>query len=1249
MRERFEHLFLKPHNRPSLSQQLHQKLALPGHYTPPRPLRDLYVESGRALLDDTRASAEETIDCFKKALQADTTHSRIKDWEIMVYLAAAYEKKGDTQIAFHTYLEAVLLEPQHVIPLLERTHELLTTKIVRLELAWIEREWITVRDTLGLTGTQRAKITQFLGRVYLHADKYPDAIRCFEVALIEIPDDVRVLEGLGQAKLNNGETKFAIDILRKAYSLTTKGKNTERSSDTRRKLVQALADDGQYKEALSFVPDDILASIAPDKKNRFYVAYRFALMKGLCHLSLGEPQKALEAANLATGFRSTSCKSHLLEAQAYIALKNYDKALEATNEALLHDPGNNDTLFYEAQARIEGYKGPEQGLKLLQSYRELINDREAIADQSILERIQSAPFTVREGDASMHYFRAQLYFTFSQDEESEHEYYAEAEQEIKHVFELSFVGENSKLEAPAQQLRGDLIVGPAKKKGLRLSEEQEERAAKYFYEAGVLFYNQATGDSKEAAYDTASEKVLAQAIDLRPDHALSYIYRAAALLYSFFQSQTFNNGHEQFEEIRRVWKEGEKRGIPQSFASWAYFIYANGLYQQATMIGVLSEKSKALYWEATYYLERTVILTPDDELYYLLLGYCYFFLDRPVSALKTIQMIRNRRDLLPLKVYLSAVLLEDENAVADIVAGPENSVYVSTHAWLLYLDKQFQAVIKRLEACIAADEKYISARTLCGRAYRMLGEDRQARAHFQYVWDVTAPGQPLATPDNMQERANVAYELHDYAEAIHILENMSEESPSNPLDRYAIRAFCYLALKDTGKAREALQQARKYFPSMTLVLHSSLQDLEELESFHLHEYGQDPEVQAIITPYKDALQRAYLEVQAQARSGNATEEIKQSIQQHANKERSFLWLASLAAAARFSLQDQRIEDAIIYYQELLDDDATKETAMFPEARLGKASACVTLGVQCAFDEQVAVAKQHLHEGLQLYIKSKQNNPVQLIAQYASTRIETPQQYRAMNETLHLLAHTPTLDAQQRRDLLLAQMQLSRDKYFTTQHPDQDYIETKRLAREFVAEDSIALELGLDLVDEKFVTEQIVKIAIPAMREHIRESTGVTIAGVHMRDNPALPDNAYQILLYNVPDAIHTLPVDHSTKAARDASISNAYTAILSHLEVHLHANLDMFLGTQEVQLMLDMWKQANVEERCVLIKESLSDDNAVARLAQVLRRLVRTQTSIEDLKSILTTFKDTQTLEMDAIVEQIRSVLQAEKNKTVSG
>ena len=756
------------------------------------------------------------------------------------------------------------------------------------------------------------------------------------------------------------------------------------------------------------------------------------------------------------------------------------------------------------------------------------------------------------------------------------------------------------------------------------------------------------------------EAALQRAIALKPEDALSYLYLAASLIWPDGTQGQLQN-QKKLELALTIWQEGASYGIPTSHTEWSFLIRSLTLQSLASTLQAQPARAASLNWEEAYYLERTILLsldnntsllTSENEKYWSLLGFCYMLLERPTTALETSPEEQNQLDLAGFRATTLAAI-EDRHA-ADAIEhyhqqleqnpSPELMVGIEVVlSWYLYLTDNLQEASKWLDACIVTDENVLTSWLLRGHIYRKMGNRAQADADYQHIWEVTAPGQPLAIPENMLTRANAGFELTHYRDAIDILQQCLEDPVSDLFDIYITLAFCYLAIQNIHEARQAIQDALIYLKGRALQVHASLMDLSALEQFHLGGQAHTEAVQEVITPYREVLQKKYQQASEQTRHDRgATKELLQPLEQGEFEAGTFPWLASLAGAARIALRTQQLSQAILYYQILLQYDTESKKSLFPEARWGLVRALSRMSAKLACAGEVEEALVPLRHAIQLCIEDMQNNSLRKVVQEVHGQIQSPQQFQAIAEVLHLITADPSIEAQQRQELIIAQLRLSKETY------QQYYVlpssiteaDTQKLAPQFVADKYIALELGFELIEENLIQEHIIDTGIPAMRDRIRQNMGVIIPGIQLRDNLDLPLNDYEIVFYNGMRVRGTISMTYSSSFMRDA-----YTSILSHLEAAINDNLDILLGIQEVQFTLDEWKREQEEERSILLKEVLPDAVTVARFAQVLRSLIKERLPIVDLDRILRAFKSIGEREISDAIHYVAGKLRQEPSE----
>ncbi|MFX1296376.1 MAG: FHIPEP family type III secretion protein [Promethearchaeota archaeon] len=227
---------------------------------------------------------------------------------------------------------------------------------------------------------------------------------------------------------------------------------------------------------------------------------------------------------------------------------------------------------------------------------------------------------------------------------------------------------------------------------------------------------------------------------------------------------------------------------------------------------------------------------------------------------------------------------------------------------------------------------------------------------------------------------------------------------------------------------------------------------------------------------------------------------------------------------------------------------------------------------------------------------------------------------------------------------------------------------------------IAVEIGRGLIpindeDWTFLNEYL-----PKMRGRIQEHMGVKIPGIKTRDNKDLSPNSYVILLNEIPvasgevyldmtyslESLYTIlrkfpkiprktlkqvtdPItgtkgcwipyeywndlsDVGIKLWRDPMIY-----ITRHLEAILYQNLDKYLGIQEVESLLYEWKEED-DFKMSLIKGALPDQKSKLIFTRILRKLVKEEVPVNNLKEILKIVKKVNLVDdnLDDIINEIR-------------
>jgi len=214
---------------------------------------------------------------------------------------------------------------------------------------------------------------------------------------------------------------------------------------------------------------------------------------------------------------------------------------------------------------------------------------------------------------------------------------------------------------------------------------------------------------------------------------------------------------------------------------------------------------------------------------------------------------------------------------------------------------------------------------------------------------------------------------------------------------------------------------------------------------------------------------------------------------------------------------------------------------------------------------------------------------------------------------------------------------------------------------------LAVELGQDLFP--FVEEKGTLIArMPALREQIRVTTGVTIPGIRFRGNETdMPSSSYLILIDEIPRVMGEVVVGRSFTTALPATLKgrgaeyknavhpvdgsngvwipaedaaglggDAWDApqfIERHLESVIVKSLDIFITHESVaQRLRDEWG--------ALSREIADDGALLSRFVRVLRALVDEMVPINAFDPLCTAFleKARQGANLDEILRTLRSL-----------
>lgn len=1233
-----------------------------------RPLRELYFEVGLVLSSPEQARFVEAIAAYEQALKEQD--SPLPAGEIYAYLARSYECLENIQQAFRTYLKAIADAPQWISNLLPSVHILLkqlTPEALHEEDEWLQQTWLPEIAKMAFSEADQASIALFLGRINLYLQHYEKALDYYRQAQQIQPQSLHVLEGLGQALMHLGELDQSAAVFRQAYTLAQEQNQTERIIAICNKLARTLAASGQYRAAIKQFYDTY-ALIGEKIDSIPDYACKMYLTMAQCYLALGETNIASEAIKEASKYELLKTSSiarttyDLLRTQIFISLRQFREALNAADEALQLNPFNNEALLYKIQTLFEGVIDVQQARRQLRRYTKKVGD-----EKTALQHAQTA--AAQHSDGNGHYFLAQVYYMQGR--------YAEARKELEQAQQLKLTNASSTANVALTQLTAELFE----------AEGQAQEAADNFYAAGRELYITTT------QYAEAIE-LFTHAVELKPNHELALLFLSSAL--SAQAATTTPPSGELLQQALETWDKSYALGLPPVNPEWAYAGRAATLIRMAALN---PDKADDLRWETACYLERAVLLdTSQEYLWSMLLGN-YSDLRKMAVAHQI-----NQQHPTPFNQAWMYYLDDDEQTIDAIdryseASGqteidPDANMDFQKAIWF-YLRGQYELAIQNIHHFqqLFPDRDTAGLHYFLGRLYRLNGQAREALKTFQWIWDATSPGGKFATDENLEARADAAFELGDYDEARSIYQIPLAGAAKKSGSSHASLAYCYLLLGQIDAARQELEESLNYTERIVngrLIL----LDMREVEN-KLQQLADSAQQQQLLQEYRAKIEEKISGWQTNtADEQDAVEELRSILQDTQVQQGSFAWLAAQAALARLSIEAGSWQSARARYETLLKYNNENSSHSFPEAIIGLARAYALSGCDAALGGDRKTALHDLKHSLDLYAQAGQSNPALAMVHDCDRLIHSQEQYSIMSRCLRLLADVYTLDYSERQNLLVARFTLSREKYPTLIHPIEfnepaDGEKLSKWENEFgwttPGMGTFAIELGVNLLIigdhatvEDSVEADLMNTCLPRIRTRIREQFGVIVPGLQIRDNLQIAGQAYQFLSYDkllatgtvlpneryCPDANSCRalgiegtsmanPIDGNegywlaTRAAWEQAqnahlpLWSPYEYITFHLETVLQANLKEMIGVEEAQITVREWADESKADRQELVREALPDDLAVAQLARVLRGLVEEQVPIKHLEIILPVFAQERAKASSEIIAAVRHALHA--------
>ena len=1104
-------------------------------------VRALYFELGLALTARDRHA--EAVTAFEQAaLEQDADPSAAV---VRLQLAAAYVRAGHVERALRSYLEIVCEEPHRTIEALTHAHALLTPDVAVPEGEWIQRDWAQRARAAVQTPADHVAVLSFLGRVKLHLRSFAEARDLFAEARASAPDDPYVLEGLGEALWKTRDLVAAVESLSRAERLAAE-QTSSRLPAVTAKLSQVFAARGEYEAAFALIERHGIGD------NRY--AYELHLVRGECALGVGKPADALAAAERAATMRPRAVEPHLLRTRALIALGRDDEAVRSANDALQSDPSNEQVAGYRAQALIEGQIDIAQGRRLLKRQADVAGGP---PDADFIRSVLHG--RAEEGNA--HYFIAERHAAFGRADA--------ALAAVNHALELGLLAARTPAEAPAHQLKGELLADRNDRVGAALS----------FYDAGSAFLSR--GDYRQAIDN------LRRAVALAPDKRTWWLL-ADALRLSDDPAKP-RDAADALAESLAAWNNGAALGLPVASESWAYSTRALIAEQQARTQG--PETQAALAWEGVVYVERAILLQRNDEFRWALLGRYHRSLENELNAIHASGQAVTDSPNDPFALEEKAAALANngrfadaEEAIAKRLSIEETAWAKGVHAYVLLHLHRYDEALSAIEIALQREPQNLWNLDLRALCYRALGRRDLALEDYATIWK----GYDPADVGNLATFANAAYHLGQLEDALAIYERVCADARQGRCGVNASLGLAYLGTGDLGRAEERLQ-----FAAASAI---NARELDDLLEFDLPDaeraWSRSDEARAVLQRTRDriAARRADLVVPRSAES-----ELRAVVANlvDARQTDDWAWIGANAGVARLLAEAEAWTDAVAIYRDL-----ERFRERFPEANVGLTAIVDELasrGHQRVHDGHVEAgiallqeslsgartqnrtdmvaqlhteigdlllrqddprsAREHFEQAAALepttsdprrsadlharlgyvafalgdgvsarfefaaalgaYRVANEAEPGASLGEVSRSLLTDISKYWALESVWHAWASEAHTDLVLRNDLQAARATLVRyvdDAYELGPKPD--------LVAMFPVVTPVVLELGSGLIAEDSSTEawSLFTHYIPQLRDRVRAETGVGVPGVRVRANPSLAPGDYVIMIDEIPRA-----------------------------------------------------------------------------------------------------------------------------------
>lgn len=828
--------------------------------------------------------------------------------------------------------------------------------------------------------------------------------------------------------------------------------------------------------------------------------------------------------------------------------------------------------------------------------------------------------------------------------------------------------------------------------------KRKTEAAEAFFEAGRRF-------TLRNELQIAVE-LLTHAVEL--DGRITAIYwdLAHALLLKSSRSDPPYVDEETLDASVHALEAGMQLKPSSSELSWVYFERALINQQRASLPG---EDRWSLWWGAIAYLERALLLNEKDAYSWAFLGRYHRFLETNANALEVtkkaieydptnLSALEERAAILANVGKFSspegaAPVDEGAEAMIDRRQAIEKSGWVdAVKVYVLLHMERYEDALKLAKSVVNAQPDDIWSRSLLARCYNYLDDVPHATEECEKIWKRYVE----TDVDNRGTFADAAYFLNKFDEAIRIYTIILEEAIT-PSGTYWDIGLCYLARGDRKEGEEYIER------SIALITNERQLDDMLKEILHTAEklaphWSHFAQVQDVFKRIEQEIRKRKEQIRLEP-APTVEAELKRVIEEHPLEEGKInqAWIGTHAGLGRLYADEKRWYDSAASYQLLqhqgerfpearhglekaFDQILEESTALLKENKIREAKEHNShlLALQLLPDDTIRLAllynlhgyihfklteneqaRTYFLKAIEQYRKSGIASTGSALGKATRTWLSDAAQYWELDADWQVWADNLAVDDTLRSDLTAARnsLRLFLEDLYSLSAPNAD---TSAEWAPLVY--PIAIEVGSALVPvnpgEKW---PLIASYVPRIRQQLKESFGITIPGVNIRDNLSLEENRYVLLLDEIPLARGITPLDMrycptSPKTLQELSIpaealiefphplteqpgcwvkregwdlvasnnlelwEDPFLFISYHLQSLLLKNLAQLLTVQDVENLLVEWQ--NNQGATSLIATALPDLHVRYHFTQVMRRLVAEYVPVKQWKEILETVRD---------------------------